>query len=390
VALHRVSGWILLSFIYYIAAASSFGGFFTKWHFREATDQSLPRMVDGTANRPFVYRQLLPEAANAIDHMIPPQAKTRFLNKLAEEPPISNPIQRYFPGATDATQSQYALRYFLVYTMSFLSLFAALFAIRAACTEVIGDKVAATLTPLVIAAVFPLILTEGGYFYDMPELLFMALGIWLALKRKLVLLALLTVLATLNKESFLLFVLALYPFLAMRYPRKLSIAATSALVVIAAAVNLAMKYRYLGNGGSPMDYQLIPHLQFLSDPRNYFKFEVNYGMLTTRGFNVIHLLLIGILLKTGWRQLARPARTHAWIALAITAPLFIAFCYRDELRNLSLLNMTLALLTCATISAALSQAARRNEPRMATRPPPPHTRRQAREDTIAARVPVQR
>jgi hypothetical protein len=344
-------------------------------------------MVDGKADRPFVYRQLLPGAANAIDHVIPPKAKTRFLNKLTEDPPISNPIQRYFPGATDATRPEYALRYFLVYAMSFLSLFAALFAIRAACIEVIGDKVAATLTPLVIAAVFPLILTEGGYFYDLPELLFMALGIWLALKRKLVFLAFLTAIATLNKESFLLFLLALYPFLAMRYPRKLAIMVTGALMVIAAAVNAAMKYRYLGNGGSPMDYQLIPHLQFLADPRNYFKFEMNYGVLTTRGFNVVHLLLIGLLLSTSWRQLARPTRMHAWIALAITAPLFIAFCYRDELRNLSLLNMTLAFLTCATISAVLSQAARRSGPRMVT-PPPPQTRRPLHEHTVAARVPT--
>jgi hypothetical protein len=110
-----------------------------------------------------------------------------------------------------------------------------------------------------------------------------------------------------------------------------------------------------------MAYMLMPHLQFLVDPHNYFRFEINYGMLTTKGFNVLHLLLVALLLKTGWRRLMPAARTHAWIALVITAPLFIAFCYRDELRNLSLLNMTLAFVTCATISAALSQAAARGE-----------------------------
>jgi hypothetical protein len=357
VELSRKSGWILLAFIYYIAAASSFGGFFLKWHFREMTPQSLPLMLDGTAERPYVYRQLLPATANAIESLIPQKARMAFLNKLSQERPISNPIERYFPGATDATRPQYAVRYFLVYVLAFASLFAALFAIRAACIEVIADRTAATLTPLALAAVFPLILTEGGYFYDMPELLFMALGIWLVLKRRLIPLALVTVLGTLNKESFLLVVLTLYPFMAMRYSRKLSIVLTGGLLAIAAAVNLLMKYRYLGNSGPMMAYMLMPHLQFLVDPRNYFRFETNYGMLTTKGFNVLHLLLVALLLKTGWRRLMPAARTHAWIALVITAPLFIAFCYRDELRNLSLLNMTLAFVTCATISAALSQAA---------------------------------
>jgi hypothetical protein len=358
-ALPRTSAYILLVFIYYLAAAASFGGFFIKWHFSETTEYSLSRMLDGTAEKPFVYRQLLPMIANKVDGVIPQRAKTVFLNKLAEEPPTSNPIQRYFPGATDATEAQYALRYFLVYGMSFLSMFGAMFAIRAACIEVSGDRIAATLTPLVIAAIFPLIQTEGGYYYDNPELLFMALGIWLVLRRWLIPLVLVTVLGTLNKESFLLVVLTLYPFMAMRYSRKLSIVLAGGLLAIAAAVNLLIKYRYLGNSGPMMAYMLMPHLQFLVDPRNYFRFEINYGILTTKGFNVLHLLLVALLLKTGWRRLMPAARTHAWIALVITAPLFIAFCYRDELRNLSLLTMTLAFLICTTISAALSQAATR-------------------------------
>ncbi|CAN7464991.1 hypothetical protein LJR034_002996 [Caballeronia sp. LjRoot34] len=359
VALPRTIAWILLVFIYYLAAAASFSGFFIKWHFSETTQYSLPRMLDGTATRPFVYRQLLPMTANALDSVIPQRARAAFLNKLVEETPISNPIQRYFPGAADAANPQYALRYFLVYAMSFLSMFAAMFAIRAACIEVTGDRVAATLTPLAIAAVFPLILTEGGYYYDMPELMFMALGIWLAAKRRIIPLALVTAIATLNKESYLLFVLTLVPFIALRHSRKQTVVLTGGLLALAAVVNLLIKHRYAANGGGVMDYQLMSHMQYLANLRNYVRMEMNYGILTTKGFNVVNLLLVVLLVRTGWRGLPPVARTHAWIALVINVPLFIAFCYRDELRNLSLLTMTLAFVTCTTISAALSQATAR-------------------------------
>jgi hypothetical protein len=117
-----------------------------------------------------------------------------------------------------------------------------------------------------------------------------------------------------------------------------------------------------------MEYQLMSHIQYLANPRNYFRMEMNYGILTTKGFNVVHLLLVALLLRASWRGLPAVVRTHAWIALVITVPLFIAFCYRDELRNLSLLTMTLAFVTCTTISAALQQAAARAQRQTAPLP----------------------
>jgi hypothetical protein len=353
----RACAWILLIFIYYIAAASSFGGFFTKWHFRDDSQFALRFALDGTQSRPFVYRQLLPSTANLVDSVIPQKAKVALLNKLAGDMPSSNPIQRYFPGATDSIVPQYAVRYLLVYVMTFLSLFVSLFAIRAACIELIGDRVAATLAPIAIAAVFPLILTEGGYYYDMPELLFMALGVWLTLKRRLVPLLVVVFLATLNKESYLLFVLTLYPIATMRYSRRQSLLLIGALLVVAVAVNIAVKHRYMNNGGGMAEYQMAEHVRFLLNPLNYLRTEINYGVSTTKGFHILHLLLVGILARIGWRTLPPAVRMQTGMAALITVPLFIAFCFKDELRNLSLLTMPFAFLVCATISVVLAQTA---------------------------------
>ncbi len=353
----RFSAWFLLIFVFYIAAASSFGGYFLKWNFRENTPFSLPLALDGTESRPFVYRQLLPMTANLIDAALPEKLKDALLHKLVEDPPLSNPVQRYFPGATDVTRPQYSVRYLLVYAMTFLSMFAALFVIRAVCLELLGDPVAATLAPIAIAGVFPLILTEGGYYYDMPELLFMALGIRLVLKRHLAALVVVVALATLNKESYLFFVLMLFPFAAMHYTRRQALLLTGGLVAVAVAVNLAVKHRYMGNDGGMVAYQLVSHVLFLINPLHYFRTEINYGVPTTKGFNVVHLVLLGIVVKLGWRGLPAPARMATLISLGVNVPLFLAFCFKDELRNLSLLIMPLALLISATISALLAQRA---------------------------------
>ncbi|SAK69617.1 hypothetical protein [Caballeronia ptereochthonis] len=358
--LHRFRGWLLLVFIYYLAAAASFGGFILKWQLSENTPYTLPMMLDGVAERPFVYRQLLPTTANELGKLIPERAQAAFLKKLAEDPPVSNPIHRYFPNASDSANPHYALRYFIVYALTFLSMFAAMFLLRAVCIELLHDRVAATLTPLVIALILPLIQTEGGYFYDMPELMFMALGMWLAARGQMIRLALVTLVATLNKESYLLFVMSLAPFIMMRYPLKRAATVTGGLLVLAGAVNWVIKHKYAFNSGSVMEYQLMSHVEYLVNPRNYLRMEMNYGVLTTKGFHVLNVLLAILVFKTGWRSLPKTARYHAWIAAVLTVPLFIAFCYRDELRNLSLMWMTFSLVICATISTALSEASGRD------------------------------
>ncbi|MDR5759100.1 hypothetical protein [Caballeronia sp. LZ035] len=362
----RLSGWILLVFIYYIAAASSFGGFMLKWQFSEGTRYTLPMMLDGTADRPFVYRQLLPMVANEVGALIPERVQASFLNKLAEDPPVSNPIHRYFPNASDAANPRYALRYFVVYALSFVSMFMAMFLVRAVCLEMKFDKTAATLTPLVIALIFPLIQTEGGYFYDMPELMFMALGTLLAARGKTVMLAIVTIVATLNKESYLLFLLTLMPLMMTRFSIKRTALTTGGLLVLAALVNMAIKHKYALNDGGVIEFQLSSHLQYLLNPRNYLRTEINYGMLTTKGFNLLNLLLFALVFKSGWQGLPRHARQQGLIGIVLTVPLFIAFCYRDELRNLSFMWMTFSLVVCATISVALSaaHAHTRNESRV--------------------------
>ncbi|HYG32108.1 MAG TPA: hypothetical protein VD810_03875 [Methylophilaceae bacterium] len=350
-----IAARITFIFLCYVVAAASFGGFFEKWAFRDGMAYSAIEMMDGESKRPFVYRQLFPATANLINSLVPQEINDKFTSWLTADPPKRNFIYRYFSNAKDSTNPEYMLRYYVLFGMCFASYFLGILALRAACMEFYPDRVAATLAAFSIALIFPMLTTEGGYMYDMAELMFMALAVLLAAKGNIVLLALMVGLATFNKESFLLFVFALYPFIRARFSMKHTIAIGGLLLGIAAAINLAVKLYYAGNPGGFVVNQLPEHIYWLLDPRSYFLFEVNYGAVTTKGFHVIHLIIVAFIIRAAWRYLTPTLRQHVLIAAAINIPFFIVFCYQGELRNLSMLFVGFTLMVSIAISRYLQR-----------------------------------
>ncbi|HXB61354.1 MAG TPA: hypothetical protein VNU94_00720, partial [Acidobacteriaceae bacterium] len=69
-----------------MTAAVSFSGFYAKWHFNEAdvpgdnSAASFESMVDGTAQRPVIYRRLIPEMDNFADRHTPAATKIWLYN----------------------------------------------------------------------------------------------------------------------------------------------------------------------------------------------------------------------------------------------------------------------------------------------------------------------
>ncbi|WP_447124450.1 hypothetical protein [Glaciimonas sp. GG7] len=67
----RCMSVLLLFAFFWIVAAASYSGFSGKWGLRDGSPRfGIEAMLDGTAQKPFVYRQLLPLAANFIDRYI--------------------------------------------------------------------------------------------------------------------------------------------------------------------------------------------------------------------------------------------------------------------------------------------------------------------------------
>ena len=346
---------IVLLCAYILVASASFCGFFAKYALRDdSPNDSIVLMLDGTADRPYVYRQLLPAIANLTETAIPQNARNRFLAHLALEYPKHNTLAATFVRAIVAANPQYALRYYVVYALTFASLLAAMFMLRLLCLAIMGNEVAATLAPLALAIVLP-----AGNFWDFPELLFMTTAIWLIVKGKLRWLIPLTLVATLNKESFLFFAISIYPIFRLRLSQRSAMLHVASCVAVSALVNLFTKLRYASNPGDVAQFHLMTNLRFLIDPRNYFLSEYTYGILLPKGFNIIILSALFVVTRAGWRMLPRAARQHCLIACAINLPLYLLFGWGDEVRALSMLDVSAALLLCGAIAGYVARAYRR-------------------------------
>jgi hypothetical protein len=343
-------GFVFLFFVYLMASGAGFGGFYAKYGFHDLTDAvpdtqrfTFEKMVDETAYRPAVYRQLLPMIARGVESLIPQQERIEVNKKIIEKIKANRSASHVFYQGS-ALSENLVLEYLVVYALSFISLFVALFLMRSVCIELIEDRVAATLAPVAFAITLPLLLSKSGYFYDFPEIAFMAAGMWCAIRRRWLLFYLVTAVATVNKETYFLYAISLFPFFYSGKWKWSDFANASGLIVVGALINAYVKYRYRFNPGVVAEFHLWENLRFYLNPMSYVRFAINDGVITPNEFNIVNIFMVAWLIRSGWKFLGCGVKWHILLCAAINFPLFFLFCAPEELRNLSMLYMALVLL----------------------------------------------
>ena len=333
--------------LFFIAAAASFNGFYDKWQFREvgstnySQSASLDAVLDGTAARPYVYRQLLPVLANWIDSKVPEHAKDRLFAL------ISHPVHAFVGGFASSPLLQsraYFLRYLVVYFSVFLSAWISVHAMYQVGKAAGAKPASAALAAIAMILVLPYFFASGGYYYDYPELAFLMIVTWMAFKADWWWIVPVAAAATLNKESFLLFIPSLYPLLRTRNPRAKAITGTVALGCVCAAVSFWLRLKFQHNPGGTVEIHWKDQINFFLHPMGQFHRERTYGLDLFKSFNLFSLGMIVWTVVRGWRLLPRSIQRHAQIAVAINLPLWFLFCYPGELRDLSLIYGAFLLL----------------------------------------------
>jgi hypothetical protein len=331
--------------LYFIVAAASFNGFYDKWHFGEADvageDYRFPidRMVDGTAYRPYVYRQMLPTVADWLDSAAPPRLKAWLYEVQSGGPgAIIDPL---FDSAT-AENPVYFFRYLVAYAGTFLFALLALYAMRQVCVAAEIPGPAAALAPVILLLLIPFFQSVGGFFYDYAELAFFAIAFWMTMRLRWGWMIPVAALATWNKESFLLFVPTLYPLLRSRNSRASASAAVGVLGLASMAVYLPIRMRFAANPGGQVELHWREQLiSFLHPVSMLFNMEKTYGLLLPRAFTLLALALCAWTVARAWRRFSSALKNHAMIAAGLNLPLYFLFCWPGELRNLSMLFIVL-------------------------------------------------
>ncbi|MBR5913616.1 MAG: hypothetical protein IKZ58_04595 [Selenomonadaceae bacterium] len=270
--------------------------------------------------------------AKEIVKIIPDKQRERLAKHLSKKNDFDSIEYHYGLAKVD---SRYAIEYNLVYWMCFLSLLASMFLWRKIFTELTENEIAGTLTACIFALIFPIFETVGGYFYDFGELLFFTLATFLALRGSWIALIIIAPLAEYNKESFLFFVLTLFPLIAFKIGKKKAAFSIIFAAFLSGLVYLYVKNLYAGNAVGMTEFHLWSHIEDLS--RGWLGLEFNYGVMFGAGMFLPHIIFVAWIVKNSWGQLPEHWKNHIKFAATINVPLYILFCATGELRNLSML-----------------------------------------------------
>ena len=126
-------------------------------------------------------------------------------------------------------------------------------------------------------------------------------------------------------------------------------------MVLAGIAHLIIKMQYINNEGGTVEIHLMEQIDSFLDIRSYFTFSYTYGLPMGSELFFLHILLIGWLIWHCWDLLPKVWQTHAKIALVITFPLYLLFCSPGELRNLSFMYMSFALILGTYIKILLNK-----------------------------------
>jgi hypothetical protein len=341
--------YFIVSSFYWIVAAATFSGFIAKWGLSPNSHRTdLEKILNGTAHRPFVHRQLIPQLANFLGNQVPEEFVQNFIANYHY-----GPFRDYATAyqLVDAS-AEYKFKWLLVYWLTFFSLLGSLYLLRAILLHNELGEIAALFAPAIFCLCLPIFQTNGGFFYDYGELFFMSLTILLALKNRLTMLFFAVLFATLNKETFLFFIPTFYPLVPhlaqVKYLTRLKFYYLS-LIILSASTYLWIKNIFINNPGQVTEVWFSKNIKNYINPSTYFKFDGSYGLIAPKGLNIITIFLVLILIKISWKYFPKTFKTHTLIALTINVPLFLVFAYINEIRNLSFLYITVVLLIAYAI-----------------------------------------
>ena len=336
---------IMLFFIIFLVCAASFHGFFSICSLRDDNPRfGIEVMLNGTADQPFVYRQLLPLTAKEISSFVPQKTKDNFqYNYLAT-----------IYSRTDI-KATFNLEYYIVFFLAFIFFLLSIYTLRETLSDVLNNTMAGTLGALLFAILIPFFENKNGYYYDFSELFFLFLTIKFAMRGQWISMIFLAPLAACNKESILLFLPTLYPLLRQKISKLCTFIVITTAMVLAGIAHLIIKMQYINNEGGTVEIHLMEQIDSFLDIRSYFTFSYTYGLPMGSELFFLHILLIGWLIWHCWDLLPKVWQTHAKIALVITFPLYLLFCSPGELRNLSFMYMSFALILGTYIKILLNK-----------------------------------
>ena len=348
---------LIYAALLFFTAASSFYGFYNKLKFREGYKLvGFEAIVEGTANRPYIDRQLIPTVANWADRVAPQFLKTKLQNVSGDT--VKGVYSSLFPSSPVAQNPTYSFRYFIFYMEVFLFAELAVFLLYLLCRAYGYAPHVSVAASCLLILLMPYIEIHGGGFYtDFSELAFLALAVLIAHRFHWVWLLPVALLGAFNKETYLLILIMLWPILSERFGNIRAAVQVAVTLAVAVPLDLAVRYHFRNNPGGTVEVHFADQMAFLVHPGNWLlKFGNVYGVFLPEMMTVIPIVLLALMVRHGWKRMPPSIRRHGIIGLSMNIPLYLAFSNPGETRDFSILFVVLLFLFAANLTESESTA----------------------------------
>lgn len=358
---NMVTREVFLLLLYMATAAMTLNVFMQTRSFEEGSQEfGLSVMLDGSADRPYVYRQLLPIVANSIVKLIPEEDRADFVHYHLDKYQLR---QQYFGRAKYKTKTSdqwtptYAIEFHIIYTLNFIALLGLAYTLKSLINNFHeNNPYLSKVAPIIFLLALPTSFLHGNFFYDFIELFFLSTLLLTLIKGNFFSWTFLLPLAVLNKESNIL-VPILYSPLIFHYVRDIQARFTLTIsAVTSAIVYFYIKVHFSQNTGGVAIWQLWDNIKFWATPKNYFLWHDFYIPMIPfpRGGNILLLGLLASLISISWKHTQNQIRKLLIIAALINTPLWLLFCHNDEMRNLSFIFIPLLLVVTQALNQLLN------------------------------------
>ena len=286
------------------------------------------KMVDGTANRPFVLRTLIPSTIRSIRDLLPESLK--------------NHIRSFFEKRNwfvDYLRSDRVVEYSIALVLCFIFFLGFSFVLRRLAKHFYRDEpLVQHIAALIGMLILPLFFAYGHYVYDPGTLFLFSFGVLLVVEERLIPMLAFFPILVLHKETSVLLILVFIVYQFRRMPITKIAAFSSVMGAIWLVLRMFIARTFAANPGSIVEFHLFDHnLRLFANP-------------VAAIFFLVVITLLGIFISYNWKSKQEFLRRGFF---AVFGPLFllsIFFGYVDELRQFYEVVPFVALLMAPSIS----------------------------------------
>ena len=248
----RTSSRILFAVLVLINSAWIFYVYLSVTQVGTYTPAKLAGTLEGTAERPFIYRTLVPWLARVIAPAVPHSIAAQVTH-------LPDPIQKTFNALREGGYDRQAA---IVLLLMFLSLVGFAYAQQNFLTALgmVSSQEHFALPLLAQIFILPFSIFFG-YIYDLPQLFLVTLGLLFLLRGEWAMYLITLALACLNKETTVLLIAVFSLYYLRRLPLKTFITLLTVQLLIFSAIRILLMVLFRNNPGTPLLLTLMVHYE---------------------------------------------------------------------------------------------------------------------------------